>query len=768
MPTPTRQAAVFLSYAREDADAARRIAEALRADSIEAWFDQNELQGGEAWDQKIRHQIRTCALLLPVVSANTQQRGEGYFRREWKFAAERTHDMAAGIPFLVPVVIDDTAEATALVPEEFLRVQWTRLPDGHATPGFVAQVRRLLDAPRGAVRSAATAATPTANSPSVPPPVSRAGVASRRFPSMVWVVSLITLLVGLSVLYFAREKHRPARPGGTSPEKSVAVLPFASFSTDKADEALADGVHDDVINNLQKIHDLTVIWRTSVLAYRDPAARHLAQIAEELGVAHVVEGSVRRVGQRVRVTAKLISTRTEASLWSDTVEGDYGDIFTLQATLATRIATALQATLTANERTLIARRPTQNQQAYEAHLRARVLHDGLNTRSNLAQYEHVIALYESALTHDPDFALVHARLAEVHAMMHFLGTLDPSPARRAKAERAFAAAERLAPGAPETLAARGALVYYCEHDWTRSLALMRQAAASLPNDTQLLARIAYACRRTGQWSDAIDALKRATELNPHDLYCSTQLLQTQFMCRRYAAALTVAEPYSIRNPTDGYMREYLLRIRYAMDGDRAKFLRERASLPPQGNDPHGLRAAYENALLAGNFAAALRVLQDPRLESLPSIENSIAEPKELHRALLEFLRGNADQARAAADEAVEVFARRQWMPRQETMRLTGLARAAAFAGRADEAFAHAREALNRVAGWDRFLEPAVQLEIVRVYAALGRRDEAMALLQKLMHNPVHFSAHELRHDHLLVRLKEDPRFEEILRTAKSL
>jgi nucleotide-binding universal stress UspA family protein len=142
--------AVFISYAREDSVAADRIAEALRSHGIEVWFDQEELRGGESWDQKIRNQIRTCSLLIPIVSAHTQGRGEGYFRREWKLAAERTHDMAAGIPFLVPVVIDDTAESAALVPEEFMKVQWTRLHHGRTTPQFAAQIKRLLEAPRAA------------------------------------------------------------------------------------------------------------------------------------------------------------------------------------------------------------------------------------------------------------------------------------------------------------------------------------------------------------------------------------------------------------------------------------------------------------------------------------------------------------------------------------------------------------------------------------------------------------------------------------------
>ncbi len=169
--------AVFLSYAREDADAARRIADALRGFGVEAWFDQSELRGGDAWDQKIRRQIKDCTLFLPIISAHTQQRGEGYFRLEWKLAAERTHLMAEGVPFIAPIVVDDTPDAAAAVPAEFLRVQWTRLPGGAPTPEFVSQIKRLLAAPRTAAPAmeAAKSASTSATSPSVKNPACRAG-----------------------------------------------------------------------------------------------------------------------------------------------------------------------------------------------------------------------------------------------------------------------------------------------------------------------------------------------------------------------------------------------------------------------------------------------------------------------------------------------------------------------------------------------------------------------------------------------------------------
>ena len=163
--------AVFLSYAREDTDAARRIADALRSHGVEVWFDQDELRGGDAWDQKIRKQIKDCALFLPVISQHTQDRGEGYFRLEWKLAVERTHLMAEGIPFLAPVTIDKAHEADALVPPEFMRVHWTRLAEGTPTPDFVEQIKRLLEAPR---KSTATrkseSAGPQFPAPSATPP----------------------------------------------------------------------------------------------------------------------------------------------------------------------------------------------------------------------------------------------------------------------------------------------------------------------------------------------------------------------------------------------------------------------------------------------------------------------------------------------------------------------------------------------------------------------------------------------------------------------
>ncbi len=178
--------AVFLSYAREDTDAARRIADALRAFGVEAWLDQSELRGGDAWDQNIRRQIKDCALFVPIISVHTQARGEGYFRLEWTLAEERTQHIAKSVPFIVPVVIDDTAEAGASVPDAFIRAHWTRLPNGVPSPQFVEQVQRLL----GQQRKPALAASPAAGGSSHAP-LAR--------PSSVWKTVLTVALLALAI-----------------------------------------------------------------------------------------------------------------------------------------------------------------------------------------------------------------------------------------------------------------------------------------------------------------------------------------------------------------------------------------------------------------------------------------------------------------------------------------------------------------------------------------------------------------------------------------
>ena len=775
--------AIFLSYARDDASAARRIAEALRSSGLEVWFDENELRGGEAWDAKIRKQIDACTLFLAVISQHTQARAKGYFRLEWKLAVEQTHLLLEGVPFVVPVVIDDTPESTAAVPAEFMRVQWTRLPGALPTPQFVEQVKRLLDAPSKPQKSEVRSQPP---SPSLRRPGrSEVGdmTASPRRRAIKWLpVACAILVIGIGG-YFTLRPRPDAAVQASNPKpntqnsapmdfasaksKSIAVLPFANLSTEKENEFFADGLHDDVITNLAKIRDLTVISRTSVLAYRDAASRNLKQIAAELGVATILEGSVRRVGSKVHMNAQLIDARTDAHLWADTFDGDASDVFALQASLARQIAVALKATLTPGERALIEHRPTENQAAYDFYLRARAQESGMSPRSGLGKYKEVEALYEQSVARDPGFALAYARLTWVHGVMYLMANLDPVPERKSRAQATLQRCEQLAPDAPETHLARGAFAYYCDNDWAKALAEFQAAEAGLPNEILVLGTLAFTLRRVGRWPEALTMFARVMVVSPNDLYFGGQSVSTSYYRGHFSEARGLAERLVELFPNDVYVQDFFVRAQYQLDGDRAAYLRSRVALPLWEADPHGLMAAYYNAILLPDLGAADRALADPRMGGVQSSTLSLIEPAVLHRAFVAFLRGDRTAAVRFADEAIALFRAGQWTPRQEPFVTLAMARAETYAGRSAEAGRHAQATLVRM-GRDGLDGMFARSEVGRIYAALGRQDEALALLRELLQTASDRSPREIRADPLWSRLKDDPRFEKILQSAKPL
>jgi len=275
---PRPAGAVFLSYAREDAEAARRIAEALRGFGVEVWFDLSELRGGDVWDQKIRRQIRECALFVPVISSHTQAREEGYFRREWRIAVDRTHDMAENRAFIVPVIVDDTKESVANVPEQFLKAHCTRLPGGEPTSQFVEQVKRLLNPGRAGDGSSRPVA-PGPTGPSATP-------AKSKFP--VVTVGLGVAVVALLAFVFLRPSAKPEpvapavpppaapvakapdapAPASTADAKSIAVMPFVDMSQAKDQEYFSDGLSEELLNLLAKVPDLQVTSRSSAFSYK--------------------------------------------------------------------------------------------------------------------------------------------------------------------------------------------------------------------------------------------------------------------------------------------------------------------------------------------------------------------------------------------------------------------------------------------------------------------------------------------------------------------
>jgi TolB-like protein/Tfp pilus assembly protein PilF len=518
--------AVFLSYAREDSAAAQRITDALRSQGIEVWFDQSELRGGDVWDQKIRRQIKDCALFMPVISGRTQERGEGYFRLEWKLAVERTHLMAEGVPFLCPVVVDTTVESAALVPAEFLRVQWTRLPSALPTPQFVEQVQRMLEKPGQAVPAAFRA---TSFTQEIKPRSS--------LPLIVGAVVALVVAVGATFIIMRRPPPAsaqtvapvaaPAAP--TIDPKSIAVLPFANMSEDKDNEFFTDGMHEDVLTNLSFIKDLHVVSRTSVMQYRT-TTKSIKTIAQELGVAYILEGSVRREGNKVRVTGQLIDARTDEHVWAKAYDRDLNDIFAIQGELSQAIADALQSVLDPQTKVLLARRPTENTEAYDDYLKARELKD----RNELGAQTKVAELLEDSVRLDPNFAQAWAVLASQTAFINFGAVNDPQVAARAK--EAIDNAVRLAPDDPTVIEGLGDYFYYTARDYIRSTEQYMRLEQIRPNDAAVYFSLGLIQRRQGRWAEALVNMKKGLELDPTSHEYQANYYDTLVNLRRYDEA----------------------------------------------------------------------------------------------------------------------------------------------------------------------------------------------------------------------------------------
>jgi TolB-like protein len=773
---PSAPGAVFLSYAREDAEAARRIADALRAFGMEAWFDQSELRGGDAWDAKIKTQIRTCALFLPIISAQTQKRSEGYFRREWKFGVERTHDMASGVAFVMPVVIDDTAESDALVPEEFMRFQWTRLPRGVPTPQFIEHVRQVLESPGKPAVQAGAAQRQFKQT------LSGAGSAAtpgRRLP--YWSIGVLAAAVACCVaaLFMTRKTEsvpeapkpaaeaKPAAPVPAVNPKSVAVLPFANFSPDKDNEFFADGLQDEVITALAKIHDLKVISRTSVLAYRNPEGRNLKKIGDELGVATVLEGSVQRVGTKVHLNVQLIDARTDDHLWADSYTEELTDVFSIESSLAEQISTALKASFTTDEQALIARRPTQNQEAYDLYLRALVLAEGLGPSATLQDNDDVIGLFDRAGAKDPGFSLPHVQASILHGAMYWYASYDSTEERKAKDLAELEVAKRLAPSAPETRLAQGEYDYTCLNDWSLALTEFKAAEAGLPNDAQVHAGIGRSLRRLGRYAESMGDFEKAASLDPNDESSAYTVVQMYAVLRRYAECVEKAKYYGERFPKDDFIRKYGSEAQFQLDGDRAALVKAGAVTNPYGDDNEHV-LAYRRAMLAGDLLAADRALSSPELTSVGNETGSITDPVSLLRAYVAYLLGRNDAAKALGKQAISAYRQAKWTRRQQPWAHFGIARAEAYQGDTEAAVRDARKAVDEMRAIDAYDTTFLNYEYGKVLVIAGRNDEALTVLAVLIAGPGDYVSKSYPYDPVWGRLKDDPRFQPILDSEKPL
>jgi TolB-like protein/tetratricopeptide (TPR) repeat protein len=563
-----RAPAVFISYASQDAEAARRICGALRAAGVEVFLDQSELRGGDAWDQKIRHEIHDCVLFIPLVSQHTQERLEGYFRREWKLAIDRTHDMAEQKPFLVPVVVDGTGDQEAFVPDAFRAVQWTRLPGGETPPAFVERITRLLS-PELSPMSAVSGATAALREPAR---------ASRRSQPVLLAIVAVPVVVVAALAYFLANKfwipqhatpETVARAGAAPtafhpPPHSIAVLPFVNMSGDASQEYFSDGLTEELLNSLSRINELQVAARTSAFSFKGKDT-DIGTIARKLNVAAVLEGSVRRSAHTVRITAQLINAGTGFHLWSQTYDRDLGDVLKLQTEIATAVADALKVTLLGGVALKIELGGTRNPAAFDAYLRGLKLARIASATTPMECREPIDAFSE-AIALDSNYALAYANRALITSecatsSVQWLQQSYEEKAR-ADAERAIALAPSLAEGYVALSSLEMGLLNLGAADQACARAL-----ALAPGNDRVLDDCSLLAVYLGHSDTAISGARHGVALDPLNPLSHRALGDTLRYARRYDEAIAAYQASIAADPEHSAETYALRGLSYYLAGN---------------------------------------------------------------------------------------------------------------------------------------------------------------------------------------------------------
>ncbi len=535
--------AVFLSYASQDAEPARRICEALRAGGVEVWFDQSELRGGDAWDSSIRRQIKTCALFIPIISRNTHLREEGYFRLEWKLAVDRSHLMSAARAFLLPVVVDDTLDTDEHVPDKFKDVQWTRLPDGNTSPTFVARVSHLLSGEQAPSQPAVPNPGPIAvHRPAISPASPATSERVRRFP--VWLRIVLGSIIAIAG-YWAIDKlllseHAlpaptatptpPPPPAGanaapTASSNSIAVLPFTDMSEKKDQEYFSDGLAETLLDLLAKTPGLHVIARTSSFSFKGKSD-DIPTIASKLHVANILEGSVRRSGNHIRVSTQLIRAADDEHLWSETYDREMSDVFEVQDDIAAAVVAALKLKLAPSQKSA---QQTSNPAAYSEYL----LGNQLANRFNHEGFRLAVEAYKKATTLDPRYARAYAGLSTAEFI---LADDDGDAAGDARAEVAADKAIEFAPEDAAGYRARSFLRTLHLWDWPGARADAEKAITFGPGEAANYVQLGMVLLVIGRVSEATTVLNKSVELDPLSTTGWTMLARAQTYAHNFPAA----------------------------------------------------------------------------------------------------------------------------------------------------------------------------------------------------------------------------------------
>jgi TolB-like protein/class 3 adenylate cyclase/Tfp pilus assembly protein PilF len=547
------------------------------------------------------------------------------------------------------------------------------------------------------------------------------------------------------------------------PEKSIAILPFNNLSDDKQNAYFADGVQDEILTDLAKIADLKVISRTSVLQYRAGAQRNLREIAQALGVAHVVEGSVQRSGGRVRVSAQLIDARTDMHLWAESYDRELADVFAIESELAEQIVSQLKSKLSPQEKAAIEQQPTADLVAHDMYIRAKTLiATSAFSTPLLESLSEAVHLLNQAIERDPGFALAYYQLVQAHDQLYIAG-IDHTPARLAMADAAIQSLTRLRPNSGEAHLALAEHLYWGYLDYDHAREELKMAQQSLPNEPLVFEILGFIDRRQGRWAESTKNLERAIELDPQNAGFLKQLADSYMCLRQYPDAERVLDRAIAVAPKDSNARAYRASIELEWHADPYLLSSTiKAIIAEDSREGKNVAELWlRGSLCERDFDGASRVLT--ALPMAGCYDGFIPFPRFWCEGVVAQMKGDKAAAHAAfitaRNEVAKLIADQP--DYAEALCVLGMAEAAL--GNKEDAIREGRRAAELVPVSKNAIEGSLLIKYLAViYAWTGEKDlafEQLAIAAKL---PGFLSYGELRLYPYWDPLRDDPRFEKIV------
>jgi TolB-like protein len=598
---------------------------------------------------------------------------------------------------------------------------------------------------------------------------------------------MIAVLLALALVYFAIDKFvfgptrdainvaaslKSSEPDAASAApaidtKSIAVLPFENLSEEKANAFFADGIQDQILTGLSKIGALKVISRTSTQQYASTPT-NLSEIARQLGVAHVLEGSVQKAGNRVRINVQLIEAETDSHLWAETYDRTLDDIFEVESEVAEKIASSLAATLSRGERDALSRKPTDNPKAFEAYLKARAFNSGM---ANRAQYADILAAYREAVTLDPNFALAWAEYAR-HAILAFWIGYDDSGDYLREARTALEKATTLAPDLPQVGKARAVFLYYGVRDFAAALEAINQVKKTLPGDADVWMLAGYLDRRLGLWKQSLSDMQHSRTLAPNDEFLSYSLALSWLQvgnCEQ--VGLVLVAPFTRLPNFQDQIAVKLQCVWSTANLDEAdRVLTSASADAPQVIALRGLQALFRRDYAGASALLAKAVASDSDVQSDIMMNGYIPSRFEwmLRQALSEQSAGNSAKAQALYAQVKKVAT--------QTLAVANLNRnvrdswqvalgwALAGLGQADQAVAQVKLTVTSVSETvDTVDGPIWQDYLAMIYAMNGDADHAVPLLDhQLQTTGSQLASGLLKLDPVFDPIRENPAFQALM------